>query len=132
MVVGEPFSTNFLQMSGYVAVPALLFLHRVWAKTFAMSVYWFGHRFGGWLTAGLVEVGVVSVGWIRSDSHWCWLWGFIVELLDVPKRRFREPTIGASDVVRNRVGPVCDLGFCEVGQCRTGTPPVGASGFFSW
>ena len=37
-----------------------------------------------------------------------------------------------SFIVGNRVGPVGDFWFRKVGQCLTGTPLVGASGFFDW
>ena len=52
MVVGYPFSTDVLGMSGYVAIPAPRFVHWEWTDAFAMPVDWFGHRFVGWLADG--------------------------------------------------------------------------------
>ena len=83
MFVGEPFTTELLKVSGYVAVIAPVLLHGAGAKTFVMTVYRRGHRFDEmWrLVAG---VGVVAMIWVRTDGAGfgvrlssCWRWPMV-------------------------------------------------------
>ena len=108
MVVGDPFSTDFLNVSGYVAVPAPFLLYGARAKTFTMTMYRHGHGFGELLRL-VAGVGVVAVIWVRTDSYGGWFLRSVIELSDVANGRFEGPFLGLSSVVRNCVSPVGDL-----------------------
>ena len=111
MVVGNPFSTDILEMSWYVIVSVLFPFHRAGAETLAMTKYRFDHRFGDLPIADVVGVEVVAVGWIWPDSCGWWLWDCVVGFLDVANGCFGEPYVGASKVVRDRVRLICYIRF---------------------
>ena len=52
MTVGNPFSTDVLGMSGFVAKPAFSFVLWEWANAFGMFVDWSGHRLVGSMADG--------------------------------------------------------------------------------